>query len=327
FLERLPIGFRNGALGVNIFFVISGFLITHLMLCELEKTGRLSLKDFYIRRAFRIFPPYYAYLAVVAVTSAIHLYPVDWRTFLGAATYTVNYFPQPVVWVVAHSWSLCAEEHFYILWPTCIAFLPRQTCLRIAGLIVFLSPLARVATYYANRASLDSIGFMSYTRLDGLMVGSFIALTLNLKQFRRMLHVLKLPVVAASAAVILFLISPHYSSAFRSSVGFTVDAVCGGAVLLYAISHSESVVGKVLNQKVIKHFGVISYSLYLWQQIFEGPNTRLPPWNLLAVFACAEASYWCVEKPSFRLRDRFFKRTARVTASDDRQLVNEIDAV
>jgi peptidoglycan/LPS O-acetylase OafA/YrhL len=126
-LGRLPIGlFRNGALGVNVFFVISGFLITHLMLGELDATGWLSLKNFYIRRAFRIFPAYYAYLAVVGVLSLAHFYPVDWKSLLGAATYTLDYFPMPLPWILAHSWSLCAEEHFYLLWPACIALVPRR---------------------------------------------------------------------------------------------------------------------------------------------------------------------------------------------------------
>jgi peptidoglycan/LPS O-acetylase OafA/YrhL len=325
-LNRLPSGiFGNGALGVNIFFVISGFLITHLMLSEQDKTGKLDVQKFYVRRAFRIFPAYYAYLAVVAIASVIHLYPVDWKTFLGAATYTLNYFSQPRAWVVAHSWSLCIEEQFYILWPACIALLPRKTCLRIAGLIVVLSPLIRIATYYADRARLSSISFMSYTRSDALMVGCFIALAISTRQFGRMLHVFKLPAVAAFAGVILFFVSPYYSNRFRLSMGFTVDAICGGAVLLYAMSHSESVFGRILNQKTVKHFGVISYSLYLWQQFFTGPNTRFPLWNLFAILACAEISYWCIERPSLRLRDHYFR--SKVAAHEDRMVVQQIDEV
>jgi peptidoglycan/LPS O-acetylase OafA/YrhL len=298
------------------------------MLSEQDKTGRLSLKNFYVRRAFRIFPPYYTYLAVVLIAGAVHLYPVHWESLLGAATYTLNYFPKTQeTWLVAHCWSLCIEEQFYLLWPTCLAFLPRHICLRLAAVIVVLSPLVRIATYYADPDRLGDLYVMSYTHADALMVGSFIALALSLKQFGRTLHFFKLPSVAVVAAGILILLSPYYSNRFRLSAGLTLDGICAGALLLYSISHAESIVGRVLNQRFVKHIGIISYSLYLWQQMFTGPDTRLPPWNLLAAVACAEASFWCIEKPSFILRDRFFRQKPRVTPSDDRRVVIEIDAV
>jgi peptidoglycan/LPS O-acetylase OafA/YrhL len=114
---RVVIG--NGSLGVAIFFVISGYLITGLLLREFDKTGTVSLKRFYFRRTLRIFPPFYAFLAVVGLLWAmgVAMVGVDLRSFLAAATYTVAYYPGMKMGMIFHSWSLSIEAQFYLLWP------------------------------------------------------------------------------------------------------------------------------------------------------------------------------------------------------------------
>lgn len=105
-----------GEFGVHVFFVISGFLITGLLLDELARTNRVDLRRFYLRRALRIFPPYYTYLAVVfllALAGALQLAPRDMAHGL---TYTSNYYPARS-WFLGHTWSLSVEEQFYLLWP------------------------------------------------------------------------------------------------------------------------------------------------------------------------------------------------------------------
>jgi len=102
-----------GQSGVDAFFVISGFLITYLLLKEKDATGTISLRNFYFRRFFRIFPPFYAYLAVVGILWVAGLARQDVRAFLSAATYTWNYAPHATSWLLAHTWSLSLEEQFY----------------------------------------------------------------------------------------------------------------------------------------------------------------------------------------------------------------------
>jgi peptidoglycan/LPS O-acetylase OafA/YrhL len=145
------------------------------------------------------------------------------------------------------------------------------------------------------------------------------ALAMNTKQFSRSLRILRQPAVAVVCVAILLLVSPHYPNRFMVSIGFTIDALSCGCLLMYATEQTDSVVGKILNHPVAKHFGIISYSLYLWEQMFTGPNTRFAPWNLLAVIACAEVSYWCIERPSFSIRDRLFPPVA-VARHPDRTL-------
>jgi peptidoglycan/LPS O-acetylase OafA/YrhL len=111
-----------GELGVRVFFVISGYLITGLLLRELRATGKIAIGRFYFRRALRLFPAFYAFLLVVAVlegAGVIALNPGDLRS---AATYTMNYHANPSWWLI-HCWSLSVEEQFYLVWPATLALL------------------------------------------------------------------------------------------------------------------------------------------------------------------------------------------------------------
>jgi peptidoglycan/LPS O-acetylase OafA/YrhL len=102
-----------GSFGVRIFFVISGFLITGLLLNERERTGTISLPDFYVRRAYRILPA--AYVFMLAMIAA-HWHALSWSSIFAALTYSSNYLHEKN-WVLGHLWSLSVEEQFYLLWP------------------------------------------------------------------------------------------------------------------------------------------------------------------------------------------------------------------
>ena len=102
--------------GVLIFFIISGFLITTLLLHELDNSGRINLLKFYFRRTLRIFPPYYFLIAVLLVLRFLGYISLSNYDVLHAFTYTSNYF-YPEGWYLGHPWSLSVEEQFYLLWP------------------------------------------------------------------------------------------------------------------------------------------------------------------------------------------------------------------
>ena len=112
--------FFNGSLGVNIFFVLSGFLITAICLKEIDRTGKLSLKSFYTRRFLRIFPVAYLYLFVVFILNYFFKLEIPGFQFFGAMFYVMdlNYFREhQYTWAVEHYWSLAVEEQFYIIFP------------------------------------------------------------------------------------------------------------------------------------------------------------------------------------------------------------------
>src|SRR5207244_1141178 len=118
-----PLCVRVGTTGVDVFFAISGFLITLLLLRELEHSGTLSLKRFYLRRALRLIPAYLAFLIVLFGLSRMGLTHVSERAWLGALTYTVNFHLGYTPWEGLHFWSLSAEEQFYLLWPPLLLLL------------------------------------------------------------------------------------------------------------------------------------------------------------------------------------------------------------
>ena len=253
--------FRNGSLGVTCFFVISGMLITRLLLDELDEGGRIDLKRFYLRRSFRIFPAFYAYLAVVGLLALLHVAPIDRKSFLVSATYLRNYFPHPTAALLEHTWSLSLEEQFYLFWPACLFYFSPRTCLRLAGLAVVLSPLSRVLTHALLPGMRDHINFMLHTRLDSMMVGAFLSLSAHQHVFSRVRDALKRPLWLLPVAL-YFLAEPtleaHLRGTFTLTAGFTLDALGCGIVILYATSAPASLLGRLLNLRWIRHLGVIS---------------------------------------------------------------------
>jgi peptidoglycan/LPS O-acetylase OafA/YrhL len=309
FLDRIPgnASFRNGMQGVSVFFVISGFLITHLLVKELRRDGQINLKRFYLRRTFRIFPPFYFYLLVIAALVLLHQVYVSPISMLVAATYTWNYAPSTGAWLLGHFWSLALEEQFYLLWPICMATFSRRANLAIAAGVILLSPLSRLVTYYAWPAMRINMAMMLHTHLDTIMTGCLLALVLDLKIWERFTKLALSPIAPIAAILFLFAIDTpaeqRWRGMYQMTVGITLENVAIAAILLYVVFRHESLLGRFLNTRLLRHVGMISYSLYLWQQLFTGVYSRFLPLNILCILACAELSYWLVEKPSFRVRD------------------------
>src|SRR5262245_26497608 len=147
-----PIGTAPGnalntaELGVHVFFVISGYLITGLLLQEVARHGRIDVPRFYLRRTLRIFPPYYALLAVLFVADLAGLVPLHDHDVLRAMTYTSNYDPNRS-WFVGHTWSLSVEEQFYLLWPAVVLLLRPRRAVVAAAAVVVLVPIIRIASW------------------------------------------------------------------------------------------------------------------------------------------------------------------------------------
>jgi peptidoglycan/LPS O-acetylase OafA/YrhL len=308
-LDRIPFNssFRSGSLGVAVFFVISGFLITHLLLKELRATGTISLRRFYLRRTFRIFPPFYVFLLVIAILSLLHKVHVSAISIFVAGTYTWNYVPLPETWILGHCWSLTLEEQFYLLWPACMAIFSRRVSLLIAAAVILLSPLSRVATYYAWPTMRFHLDMMLHTHLDTIMMGCLLALLLDMNIWQRAVKLALYPTAPTVAIFFLLFMDPRaelrWKGMYRMTLGYSLENVAIATLLLYVVFRHESLLGRFLNLKVLRHLGIISYSLYLWQQLFTGPYTRFFPLNLVCILCCAELSYLLVERPSFRIRD------------------------
>jgi len=294
----------NGDLGVSIFFVISGFLITGLLLKEFEENGYISLRRFYIRRALRILPPFYAFLVAVLIAWHLGWIVSDWRSWLSSLFFIRDYM-LPGDWYTGHSWSLSIEEQFYLLWPAALVFLGRRRGLLLALALSAASPVVRVISHKLwNHGNLDA--FMFHMRIDGLMMGCILAIVHGERWFVQAWKRIEHPVVAFSSFVFLCALSPALSHRFagyyRLPVGYSVDNVAICYLLFYFVRNPLSVGGRILNWRPVVHIGVLSYSVYLWQQLFLGTGVTHPIAGVLCALACAEASWHLVEKPSFKLR-------------------------
>ena len=181
-----------GDLGVTLFFVLSGFLITWLLLREFAATGSISIRSFYARRALRIFPAYYVFILFsLAVDTALgHRWS---RGLIAVAfTYLVNYYNafngHPIT-SIAHAWSLAVEEQFYLLWPlACLSLLRRSraSAARAVALVIVATVAWRSVLYLLLHAPASYVYNAFDTRCDSLAIGCLIALSLESHWFRAM---------------------------------------------------------------------------------------------------------------------------------------------
>jgi peptidoglycan/LPS O-acetylase OafA/YrhL len=314
---RIPLGayLLFAHTGVSVFFVISGFLITSLLLKELDATGTIALKRFYLRRAFRIFPAFYLYLGTIFILTLLGAFRTPLAAFFFAATYTSNYYLGPGGAFVGlqHIWSLCVEEQFYLLWPAGLVLVGRARAVYLALSLILISPMSRLVTYLVlqpqHRAVVDR---MFHSSIDTIMFGCLLALLWQNDRFNRLLGVGLNSWVVAGAMLFLFAVDPLLDIRFRGSysllLGMTLEGISICLIMTHVVSRPEALPGRILNAPILRHVGVISYSLYLWQNIFTGEASRYFPLNLVAILACAELSYWAVEQPFLRLRDRARRR-------------------
>ncbi len=317
-----------GDLGVSIFFVISGYLITTLLLRGLNEGKPPRLNDFYLRRFFRIFPPYYGYLAVIACLWAWQRVPFSTGNLVSALTYTSNYYPytasrpESFGWLAGHTWSLSLEEQFYVFWPVCLRYLGTRAALRVGLGICAFSPVSRLLTLAVHPAfGFDGqVARMFHTRMDTVMFGCVLSLLAAHPQARQSLTRAANRSWLALLAGLLLLTDLHMTSTrpqIALGLGITVEGFLLAFLLFYFVTNPTSFAGRILNHSILVHIGLISYSLYLWQQLFDGPVHIIRGSHglwLISIFACAEVSYFFVEKQSTRVRDYLLARRRSASA-------------
>ncbi len=302
----LPLG-DYAHLGVGVFFVISGYLITTLLFKELSRAQRIDIKGFYVRRCFRIFPAFYAYLGVLAASSALGLLAVPPKDLAYAATYTVNFVPEKS-WHVGHIWSLSVEEQFYLIWPATLALLGRVGGLRAALAVLLLAPALRMAWFHFLPELHPVIGEAFPTVADAIAAGCLLAGARDrLGASPAYLSFLRSPWFwLLPVAVFAMNAQPYYR--VRWLFGQTFIHIGVAIIIDRSIRFSDGLSGRFLNHRAVAFVGVLSYSLYLWQQLFLDRQTERWwtsfPTNVLCTFAAALASYYLVERPMLRMRGR-----------------------
>jgi len=299
--------------GVGIFFVLSGFLITSLLLREYEATGRIRLADFYLRRTFRILPPLYVYLGFLMVFCALVHYPLHFATIAGSALFYLNYLPAGGQWMTEHTWSLCVEEQFYLLWPAALIFClnrgGKKAAAQLAAALIIAAPLLRVATKISHIAMFDHrLGYLLHTRMDSLMAGCLMALVVGTPRFES--HFAKIAKIwwllplefSLFSGCLTLLVGTNYNF----TIGYTLDSVCVALFLVWTTRNAQSWVGRILNSRLMVKIGVLSYSAYIWQTFFihaDNPTwLNRMPWAFAAIWIAAFMSYAIIEQPAIRCR-------------------------
>ena len=312
----------NGSLGVQIFFVLSGFLIYNLSVREIEKTGKFNWKQFYIRRVLRIFPCFYTYIGTLSLLIGIGTIVLTWQMVISAATFTLNYRH---IWdhtievydyvVIGHYWTLALEEQFYLAWPLLILLLNKRRLLPVLLAIMALAPFIRTACYFLTPGSRGQIGMMFHTGFDSIAAGVLLGELLRRASSKKWLEGLasKRAFVLGTLVFLLFL-SPLLGERFRGAYGITVgkslELFCLCIVITAAVSFPRTLLFRFLNWRPLAYVGVLSYSLYVWNNLFllgTGHWFNAFPYNYMSVAGMAFVSHYLVENPFLRLKDRFHK--------------------
>jgi peptidoglycan/LPS O-acetylase OafA/YrhL len=303
---------RLAGFGVGVFFIISGYLITSILLSELKKSGTISLRRFYFRRTLRLFPAALAYLSVIAILGAAGLVELLEGDLWHALTYTMN-FHHPRAWLVGHLWSLSVEEQFYLIWPAALVALGTLAGARTALIGVIVSaPILRIALWLVSPAQSVHADEFFFTVADSLATGCLIAVLRSQLSdnpaYRRFIEsrwVILCPILAVALAYNPFVLVDWL-------FGRSLMNLCLAIVVDWATRSPSTPVGRLLNWAPLTAMGVLSYSLYLWQQPFLNRNSDAWfcafPANILLAFLAATASYLLVERPSLVFRERIEPR-------------------
>lgn len=317
--------FRSGGVGVDIFFVLSGFLITTILITEQARSGGINFRNFYARRFLRLAP---ALVLCCALTAGIAL--GLGRAFPGteialALSYTTNWalalYNHQFAWL-NHCWSLSIEEQFYMLWPLVILLLCRVVKSSRARAVVLVVGAAAIAIYRATRVGIytdERINFGLDTRMDTLMTGAALACLVHSLpggKFPDALGRFLGRFLAPVAFVGLFAVI-HFVTWYSPWMGWIGYVLVGGAAVLVVadlVAGGHSLLAPVLAWRPLVFIGRISYGLYLYHlPIYFAVEILMPtaPWGLrfavklVVSLALAVISFFGVEQRFLRLKGRF----------------------
>lgn len=317
-----PFSLKGGFLGVDLFFVLSGFLITGLLLAEFEKTGTISIQKFYMRRVLRLGPALGLYLigclVVAYYTSAIDLsrqakliaislgYATNWRMAFGW---------DPVLDNTAIIWSLSIEEQFYFAWPllflTCLALKIRRRYIALGLALAILAILVHRAVLFNGGSPLTRLYYGTDTRADALLTGCLLALLPAAMVGSKTMRCLKITGLVAAAGFLYLLSTSNFTDSYLYAGGFTAVALLAGLVIWVAANSPPQVLSAVLRWYPLRWFGHISYGLYLWHWLVVTSTSFYylgywEPWARLALATgIAASSFYLIEERVNRLKARF----------------------
>ncbi len=306
--------------GVEIFFVISGFLITHLLMREHKKYGEIHLRKFLARRALRIFPLFYLFITAIVVASIPFNTNSTVSQLFFSAIYAFNFIPRKMNnTALSHTWSLAVEEHFYLIWPPIFMLMlkrgitPRRMLLILAGFFVILECFNHYIIVASGLGSVFFVERWTSSAATYLLAGCMGGILINTDSWNR---------IAGSTLTSFFLV-------LIFGIGFLVDFWYIGpliitrdlriagilAAILWVVSNQNSALVKILEFHPIRYVGQVSYGIYIWQGFYlgSGPSRAVSqdwppsdPWiGVLLLCITVPLSYHFFEMRFLNMKNRF----------------------
>lgn len=296
----------SGETGVRVFFVISGFLITHLLLQERKQTGKIQLKNFFIRRFLKLFPPLLILFFLLMTFVALDWSTLDWHAMGMAFFFLFNYvsfahyLPE-----LAHTWSLGVEEQFYLVWSVCIAFSNRiRTILWISVLCILFSVFIPLLYENAFFEGVFQPKRWFFPASAPIFMGCIAALYVHFRE--NSIH---------PNALLLFAFLGYFNPLVVGDLNIYLSELIQAAgiafFVVWIVRNQSSLLVDILEIKWLQFLGRISYGLYVYQGIFllTGPGSELKirqlPIALPLLFALAITSYYFIEKPILKWKEKF----------------------
>jgi peptidoglycan/LPS O-acetylase OafA/YrhL len=291
-----------GPLGVKVFFVISGFVICRLLILEESRYGAVSLKTFYVRRVFRILPPFFLYVGVISLLLSVRLLNDSWSGICNGALFLYDFVPaERGSWFIGHTWSLAVEEQFYLVFPALWVLTKRIGRNRVFPVVFCLIVLWNLSTTVSGWDQLTILSARS--GFSCICCGVLIAIF-----ERRARSIAKsFPTFAITAILLGLLWHPVDHTGWKSALYDCMLIPPAIALLLLFSLERSGGLRTFLCWKPIQTVGLMSYGVYLWQQLFTAPakfyTVSGRPLEHLAplLFVIVPLSYVFVEKPAVRL--------------------------
>jgi len=284
-----------GLIGVKIFFCISGFVICRGMVREWESSGRLDMRAFYRRRIFRILPPLFVYIGVVAALNAAGVFDLPLAPFLQSAAFLCNVDAiGDCTWPLAHTWSLAYEEQFYLVFPILFSLSLLAVHRHRIGILCLALACGCVITHFTGSRLLNTC--LSYF----LCMLSGCACALYWDRLHSLLS--KLPLSIWCAALLSLFASASMSvPSFVSEIVFPLGLPILICIAVFCTPTHRPHIAALFYNRHLAHLGQISYGIYLWQQLATsnyGFSSPVPAWGLvLAAIVLAHCSYVYFELP------------------------------
>ncbi len=321
---------KGGFLGVDLFFVLSGFLITGLLLSEFEHTGSISIRKFYMRRVLRLGPALALYL-IACVIVAYHTQLISVQRQLKLISYALLYSTNwrmafnwdPVLDPTAIIWSLSIEEQFYLVWPlllsACLALRIKRKFIASGLVAVIVAICLHRNSLLTQGTDLTRLYYGTDTRADVLLIGCLTALV----PFQRITGSWLIRAAAMVGAVLFLYLTTavKFTDQWLYQGGFTLIAALAGLVIAVAANGPPRPLSMALRWFPLRWFGRISYGLYLWHWLVIQTTTLYyfgywEPWaKLTLAVGISAASYYLIEVRFNRLKSRFTSRRSDVSAT------------